>query len=54
MKILTLLEGSLEDLTLKQQKALGYVIEAFKGEIKCNIDIEQVLNCEFCMDIKEE
>jgi len=49
MRILTLLEGDLGELNIKQQEALSSVIDAFKGTIKQNVDIEQVLNCEFCM-----
>ena len=49
MRILTLLDGDIGELTPEQQTALNKVIRAFNGTIKQNVDIEQVLNCEFCM-----
>jgi hypothetical protein len=48
MNSLLMLSGKVEELNHEQKEAIGYIIEAFNGNIKFDKDIDEVLNCEFC------
>jgi hypothetical protein len=50
MRSLLILDGDLGELNEDQKEALGWMVKAFNGDMKFNKDIEQILNCEFCLD----
>ena len=54
MKALLLISKDVGELSIKQQKAVAILVKTFSEfGINHHIDIEQVLNCEFCMGAEE-
>lgn len=53
MKTAIIFEQKLEELTGHQANAIALMVEAFNNPVlKFGIDVEEAINCEFCINSK--